>query len=133
MNTKHFQLLHGAIKNAPEKKFGMPRYFYDKTKPLLDQETIIDPQSLYSCNTAACIFGWAAFVSEFEPKEELSTLALHAHVCDFLEISSGDGEFIAEGDWSRKPMRAITKNDALEYLSKVIETGRIRFRLLDEE
>lgn len=130
MNTKHFQLLYDAISNAPEEKFGMCLYFYDKTEPHPAPRTT-DPQSLYACNTAACIFGWAAFISDYQTQDETNPLNLHNHVCDFLEISSNDGAFIAEGYWSDKPLQNITKIEALEYLSKVIETGEIRHELED--
>jgi hypothetical protein len=70
------------------------------------------------CGIPCCIMGHASNLRKQDN--------YYGETRDFLNIGKDDFFYIALGEWSKKPIEQITKDDALAFLDKVIETGAVK-------
>lgn len=117
MDIDRFKEVRDDIANAPDDLFIMQDYARKN-----------------DCGTAMCIAGYAAVRSgesftvfddlgwEFSGRKNVKYVA-----AEYLGLDPNEANYVFLGHWSDQSLLSrITKDEALKYLDKVIESGRVR-------
>ena len=89
-----------------------------------------EPDPLYKnapkCKTASCIAGWAQYEASLEHGGVVRFHSACEDARSYLDMDEAEADCMLHGWWSCNALCNITREETLEYLDYVIETGNVR-------
>jgi hypothetical protein len=126
-NIENFKKVRDLIANAPETRFNMADYVLGRMLP----------DGYHVCGTAMCIAGWAYIAkTEAQPMSNGTYKVAYPvgssyceQATEYLDIDDDEANYIFGGEFAQidriRFLAEITKQQALDYLDKVIATGDV--------
>ena len=122
MNIENFKKLRDCIANEAN-FFSMEIYGYDP-----DKTYFIFFGPVPACNTPCSLAGWAQHLENPMERSRSESQYGDAHVSaqKWLGLTPKEGRYMFQGHWSKSErLEKITREETLEYLDYVIETGKV--------
>ena len=76
-----------------------------------------------NCKTASCIAGWAQYEAHLEHGGIVHFYETYGDARSYLGINIKEADHIFYGQWSGNVLPSITREETIQYLDTVIQTG----------
>ena len=120
MNIKNFRRLRSALLDEENPvNFTMATWF-EHNDDELDGNDAFEAAQAHSCGTVACLAGHAALIAWQSDDIELDNQKIEEVAREWLGLTHPEATLLFMGSWANRALHLISKEEAIEYLTRII-------------